>query len=152
MKEGNEHLMLAGKYSRAAHNNWLIAMRESTPEGTRDDAMRAGDAAWIAADKHLRKHGVGVDDITDEEREMLLSDPCFSLDRSVAPEQEPELDFKPLERSYRLSLVVKTINRIFVIALIAGFAYLCGYDVGREAGAYPTAAELQQHLQQHKGE
>lgn len=147
----NEHLALAGKYSRDAHNNWLIAMRESTPDDLKADAMRAGDAAIDLADKHLRKHGVGMDDITDDEREMLLNDECFSPS-GPAELDDPELDFKPLERSYKLSLVVKNVNRIILAALIVATGFLYGYNAGREAGAYPTGEQIQQLLDQHKGE
>lgn len=150
----NEHLILAGKYSRTAHNNWLVAMRESTSDDVRADAMRAGDSAIDLADKHLREYGVGLDDITDDEREMLLTDECFNssnVNSSPAVSDEPELDFKPLERSYKLSLVVKAVNRIIFISLVAGFAYMMGYGDGRDAGAYPTGEQFQQQLQQLGG-
>lgn len=149
----NEHLILAGKFSRDAHNSWLTALRESTPDSVKADAMRAGDAAMDLADKHLRKHGVGMDDVTDDEREMLLTDECFNssnVDASPAAGDETEIDFKPLRHAVIVSEGIKYFNRAVLATLIFGFAYLAGYGAGREAGAYPTAEQMQQQFQQHK--
>lgn len=155
----NEHLILAGKYSRAAHNNWLIAMRESTSDDVRADAMRKGDAAMAQADNHLRKYGVGMDRITDDEREMLLTDECFNSSNvsnadtsSDKSGDETEIDFRLLKRAVLVSEGIKFFNRAALAALIFGFAYLFGYGEGRDAGPHTTGEQIQQQLEQHKGE
>jgi len=148
MKNGN--LERAGKFSCDAYQHWRDALRN--PDDL--DSMRAGDVAWIRAEGALRDLGINNTPCTDEERDQLTFDPAFD------PANEPDtpetpIDFKPLERSYRLSLIVKIVNYGAVILLIAGFAYLLGYGSGREAGAYPTGAQLEQaekQIQQQTGE
>lgn len=147
----NEHLILAGKFSRDAHNNWLVAMRESTPDDEKADAMRKGDAAMESAEQHLRKHGVDMDCITNEEREMLLADECFN---SVG---ETPLDFKPLRHAVIVSEAIIIFNTVAFAALMLGFGFVFGYGVGQEVGTttYPTAADMQQmeqRLSQPQGE
>lgn len=151
----NEHLILAGIYSRNAHNNWLIGLRETTPDDQRAEAHRRGNVEIEAADKHLRMYGVGYDSINDDEHEMLLIHEAEASSSAVAADDladETPIDFAPLERSYKLSLIVKTVNYIALAGLLIGFSYLCGYGAGREAVPYITGAQLQQQLEQYDKE
>lgn len=145
-----DHAHLATIKSREAHESWLLALRAQDDGEKHAETMRRGDDAWLAAEHHLRMAGVDGQPASEDERETLLTDPCFTLTGHVAQEPEP-IDFKPLQRAYYVSLAVKTVNRIFLVGLIFGFAYLAGYGAGREAGAYPTAEQMQQQFQQHKG-
>lgn len=139
----NEHLILAGIYSRNAHNNWLIGLRETTPDDQRAEAHRRGNLEMEAADKHLRKYGVGFNDVTDDEREMLLGSESEEHSSNAADQvDETPIDFSPLARSYVLSLVVKTVNRLALAVLIFSAGVLYGYTPN------PLTADQIQHLQQ----
>lgn len=83
--------------------------------------------------------------------ENLLLDAAEAAGGDSESDPSP-IDFKPLRRAYFVSLAVKAVNRIFLGGLIFGCAYLAGYGAGRVAGAYPTAAQIEQHLQQRKWE
>lgn len=140
----NGNLIVAGMKARRACTCKSLAMNEMVSDADRDALLEEDAAHWAEAVNNLRLYGLGlpVDDpadqglLVDDEDDELLDEP---------------LDFKPLERSYKLSLVVKAVNRIIFISAVAGFAYLMGYGAGREAGAYPTAAQFQQQLQQLGG-
>lgn len=113
-----DRLQDAGSLSRKAHEAWLESVR-AQDDDKRTEALQRGDEAWLDALRQLRTDGVDWLPASAEEREMLLTDPCFTQEVDCLP-----IDFRPLERAYYTSLAVKTLTYGIPIAI-------AGYMVGR---------------------
>lgn len=145
----HDHIREAGKLSKLAHDAWLEAMR-AKDDDARADAMRRGDDTWLEAEQNLRLAGVYGENLEDEEREILLTDPCFTLAGNHASSVEQDIDFKPLRHAYFVSLVVKAVNVAALAILVFGAGALYGYRMGAD-DPHLTAADLER-IEKHLNE